>query len=253
VTSDTANAAVSERNTGGASAHPAPLLEVRDLHVRLGGSHILQGASFDVPARGVTALLGRNGVGKTTTLRAILGIVPRTGTVSFDAQPLESVPTFRIILRGIGYVPEDRDVFAGLTVAENLALAERHGVPPRYDLVFDLFPDLRTRRRQLAGTLSGGQQQMLSIARALLNPARLLLIDEPTKGLSPRLVTETVEALARAAADVPVLLVEQNLAAVHRLADHAVVMTGGRVVHAGPAADLLGDAVLTRRLLGVSA
>ena len=252
MTSDTADAAILERNAGGGSTHPEPLLRVRDLHVRLGGSHILQGVSFDVPARGVTALLGRNGVGKTTTLRAILGIVPRTGTVSFDGRPLESLPTFRIIRRGIGYVPEDRDVFAGLTVAENLALAERRGVPPRYELVFDLFPDLKTRRRQLAGTLSGGQQQMLSIARALLNPGRLLLIDEPTKGLSPRLVTETVAALARAAADVPVLLVEQNLLAVRQLAHHAVVMAEGRVVHTGPAADLLGEAALTRQLLGVS-
>ncbi len=230
----------------------AALLHVRDVHVQLGGSHILQGVDFDVPVLGVTALLGRNGAGKTTTLRASLGIVPRTGSVSFDGTPLNGLPTFRIILHGIGYVPEDRDVFAGLTVAENLRLAERHAVPPRYDFVFDLFPDLKSRRRQLAGTLSGGQQQMLSIARALLNPARLLLVDEPTKGLSPRLVTETVAALARIAEDVPVLLVEQNLGAVRRLANHAVVMAEGRVVHAGPAGDLLADTDLTRRLLGVS-
>lgn len=230
----------------------AAILTLRDVHVRLGGSHILQGVDFDVPAGGVTALLGRNGVGKTTTLRAILGIAPRSGTVSFDGAPLNGQPTFRIILGGIGYVPEDRDVFAGLSVAENLRLAERRAVPPRYELVFDLFPDLKSRRRQLAGTLSGGQQQMLSIARALLNPARLLLVDEPTKGLSPRLVTETVAALARIAEAVPVLLVEQNLNAVRRLAQHAVVMAEGRVVHAGPAADLLANTDLTRRLLGVS-
>lgn len=230
----------------------AALLQLRDVHVRLGGSHILQGVDFEVPARGVTALLGRNGVGKTTTLRAILGIVPRSGSVTFDGEWLDGQPTFRIVLGGIGYVPEDRDVFAGLTVAENLRLAERRAVPPRYGLVFDLFPDLQARRRQLAGTLSGGQQQMLSIARALLNPARLLLVDEPTKGLSPRLVTETVAALARISEEVPVLLVEQNLNAVRRLADHAVVMAEGHVVHAGPAADLLADNDLTRRLLGVS-
>lgn len=229
------------------------LLEVRDVHVRLGGSHILQGIGFDVPARGVTALLGRNGVGKTTTLRAMLGIVPRTGTVSFDGHPLDDQATFRIIRRGIGYVPEDRNVFAGLTVAENLRLAERRALPPRYGLVFDLFPDLQARGRQLAGTLSGGQQQMLSIGRALLNPARLLLVDEPSKGLSPRLVTETVAALERIARDTPVLLVEQNLAAVRRLADHVVVLAEGRVAHAGAAADFLADASLSRRLLGVSA
>lgn len=228
------------------------LLEVQDVHVRLGGSHILQGVSFEVPARGVTALLGRNGVGKTTTLRAILGIVPRSGTVRLGGCPLDGVATFRIIRCGIGYVPEDREVFAGLSVAENLRLAERRPLPPRYDFVFDLFPDLRDRGRQLAGTLSGGQQQMLSIARALLNPAKLLLVDEPTKGLSPRLVGETASALARIAEQTPVLLVEQNLAAVRRLADQAVVMAEGRVVHTGAAATLLADADRTRRLLGVA-
>lgn len=237
---------------GGEPAHPPMLLRVRDIHVRLTGSHILQGVSFGVPARGVTALLGRNGVGKTTTLRAILGMVPRNGTIEFDGLPLDGQATFRIIRRGIGYVPEDREVFAGLTVAENLRLAERRGVPPRYELVHELFPDLKARGRQLAGTLSGGQQQMLSIARALLNPARLLLVDEPTKGLSPRLVGETVAALERIAVEVPVLLVEQSLAAVRRLAQHSLVLAEGRVVHAGPAADLLADASLTRRLLGVA-
>jgi branched-chain amino acid transport system ATP-binding protein len=241
------------QRTGRDDAPPSPpILEVRDMHVRLGGSHILQGVDFAVPARGVTALLGRNGAGKTTTLRAILGIVPRTGTVSFDGAPLDGEATFRIIRRGIGYVPEDRDVFAGLTVAENLRLAERRGVPPRYELAFEVFPDLRDRGRQLAGTLSGGQQQMLSIARALLNPARLLLIDEPSKGLSPRLVGEMVAALARIAKDTTVLLVEQNLAAVRRLADHALAIADGRIVHAGPASALLADAALSRQLLGVS-
>lgn len=241
------------RQPDAGTTQPAPLLQVRDMHTKLGGAHILQGVDFDIPARGVTALLGRNGVGKTTTLRAILGIVPRSGAVTFDGEPLDGLPTFRVILRGIGYVPEDRNVFAGLTIAENLRLAERRGMTPRHDMVFDLFPDLAARRRQLAGTLSGGQQQMLSIARALLNPARLLLVDEPSKGLSPRLVFETVAALARIAEDTPVLLVEQNLAAVRRLAEHVLVMAEGRIVHAGPAADFLADATLTRNLLGVSA
>lgn len=245
-----ATAAAGGTNHG--APQPAPLLEVRDVHVRLAGSHILQGVDFDVPARGVTALLGRNGVGKTTTLRAILGIVPRSGTVRLGGQPLDGLPTFRIVRRGVGYVPEDREVFAGLSVAENLRLAEQRRVPPRYELVFELFPDLQTRRRQLAGTLSGGQQQMLSLARALLNPARLLLIDEPTKGLSPRLVGETVAALARIADVATVLLVEQNLAAVRKLADHAVVVADGRIIHAGPAAPLLADGPLTRKLLGVA-
>jgi branched-chain amino acid transport system ATP-binding protein len=228
----------------------APLLEVADLHVRIGGSHILQGVGFSVPDRGVTALLGRNGVGKTTTLRAVLALVPRTGRVCFAGESVDGLPTHRIVRRGIGYVPEDRDVFAALSVAENLRLAER-GAEPRYELVHELFPELRSRARQTAGTLSGGQQQMLSLARALLNPNRLLLVDEPTKGLAPKLVGEVVDALSKAAGTTPVLLVEQNLPAVRRLADRVAVMAEGRVVHTGPAADL-DDADLTRRLLGVS-
>src|SRR5919201_5597470 len=159
-----------------AVAHDAapPLLSLQAVHVRLGQSHVLQGVSFDVADGGVTALLGRNGVGKTTTLRAILGLVGRRGTISFDGDEIQSLPTHKIVRRDIGYVPEDRDVFAGLTVRENLELAERTS-SPRYDLVYDLFPELRERGRQRAGTLSGGQQQMLAIARALLNDNRLLL------------------------------------------------------------------------------
>jgi branched-chain amino acid transport system ATP-binding protein len=229
---------------------PATLLRVVDLQVRIAGSHILQGVDFDVPDRGVTAVLGRNGVGKTTTLKAILGLVPRTGHVSLAGEPLDGLRPDRIVRRGIGYVPEDRDVFAGLSVAENLRLAERSG-KPRYPVVHELFPELRSRARQAAGTLSGGQQQMLSLARALLNQNRLLLIDEPTKGLAPKLVGEVVDALTRVAATTPVLLVEQNMPAVRRLADHVVVMTEGRIAHRGPASSL-DDAALTRRLLGVS-
>ncbi|HEY3542402.1 MAG TPA: ATP-binding cassette domain-containing protein, partial [Gaiellaceae bacterium] len=165
------------------------LLRVRDLHVYLGQSHVLQGVSFDVPEGGVTALLGRNGVGKTTTLRAVLGLVPRRGSVVFAGTAIERETTHGIVRRGLGYVPEDRDVFAGLSVEENLRLAERNG-SARYDLVYDLFPELRDRARQRAGTLSGGQQQMVAIALALRNPNRLLLIDEPTKGLAPARVSD---------------------------------------------------------------
>ncbi|MBX5474311.1 MAG: ABC transporter ATP-binding protein [Thermoleophilia bacterium] len=226
----------------------ALLLEVRDLHVRLGGSHVLQGVSFQVEEGGVTALLGRNGVGKTTTLRAILGLVPREGAVSLAGAPIEQEPTHRIVRRGIGYVPEDRDVFAGLTVRENLELAVRDGAP-RYELVFGLFPELRERADQRAGTLSGGQQQMLAIARALLNPNRLLLIDEPTKGLAPALVTDVAAALERIAQTETALLVEQNLGVVRRVATSIVVLDQGRVVHTGSGADLDDDA-LVNRLLG---
>ena len=172
------------------------LVEVRDLHVRIGESHILQGIEFDVAEGGVTALLGRNGVGKTTTLRALMGLVDRAGLVRYDGADITHMPTYKIVRRGVGYVPEDRDVFAALTVDENLRLAER-SAEPRYDLVYDLFPELRERGKQLAGTLSGGQQQMVAIARALLNDNRVLFVDEPTKGLSPLLVSEVARVLER--------------------------------------------------------
>ena len=229
------------------------LLDVRDVHVWIGGSHILQGVTFSAAAGGVTALLGRNGVGKTTTLRAVLGLVPRSGEVRFGDERIDGRPTFAIVRRGIGYVPEDRDVFAGLTVAENLKLAERVGSTPQYELVYELFPELAQRARQYAGTLSGGQQQMLSLARAMLNDNRLLLIDEPTKGLAPKVVAEVSDALDRARSVSTLLLVEQDLAVVRRLADTVVVLEQGAVVHAGPADAVMADARLTQQLLGVSA
>jgi branched-chain amino acid transport system ATP-binding protein len=225
------------------------ILRVSDLRVRLGGLDILHGVSFDVAPAGVTALLGRNGAGKTTTLRAILGLAPSTGAMNFAGEPLDGLPTHARVQKGLGYVPEDRCVFAGLTVAENLRLAERG--KPDYDLVFGLFPELSKRAGQKAGSLSGGQQQMLSLGRVLLNHNRLLVIDEPTKGLAPRVVTEVAEALRRVAATVPVLLVEQNLAVVRRLAGDAVVLSGGRAKYTGDATALLEDAPLTKSLLGV--
>ena len=186
-------------------------LEITNLDVSIAGSHVLKGISLNVPEGGVTALLGRNGVGKTTTLRAILGLVPRTGTVRVLGADTRNLPTHRIVRLGVGYVPEDRDVFSGLSVAENLRLAEQCEEPD-YDAVFSLFPELKTRERQRAGTLSGGQQQMLSIARVLLNGWPLLLVDEPSKGLAPKLVTQLAEALERIAQHATILLVEQNLA-----------------------------------------
>jgi branched-chain amino acid transport system ATP-binding protein len=226
------------------------LLSVRDLDVHLGESHVLQGVSLEVPEGGVTALLGRNGVGKTTTMRALMGLVPRHGHVTLAGEDTSHLRTHEIVHLGVGYVPEDRDVFSGLTVEENLRLAERDA-SPRYDLVFELFPELRERAKQRAGTLSGGQQQMVATARALLNHNRLLLVDEPTKGLAPLLVTRVAEALERAAELATILLVEQNLAVVQRVAQHVVVLDGGRVVHTGAAAELLGNPERTRELLGV--
>jgi branched-chain amino acid transport system ATP-binding protein len=228
-----------------------PALSVGGLHVYLGESHVLQGISFDVPSGGVTALLGRNGVGKTTTLRALMGLVPRSrGSIALAGDDVTRLATHAVVRHGVGYVPEDRDVFAGLTVEENLRLAER-SPSPRYDLVHDLFPELRERARQRAGTLSGGQQQMVAIARALLNENSLLLVDEPTKGLAPLLVTDVAAALERAAELTTILLVEQNLRVVQRVAHDVVVLDGGRVVHTGAAEELLSDPAHVRRLLGV--
>ncbi len=226
------------------------LLSVRDLHVVMGQSHVLQGVTFDVPEGGVTALLGRNGVGKTTTLRAILGLVDRRGSVRLDDAELTGLATHRIVRRSVGYVPEDRDVFTGLTVAENLRLAERDS-EPRYDLVYELFPELEQRGAQRAGTLSGGQQQMVAIGRALLNDNRVLLVDEPTKGLAPALVAEVARVLERLAELTTVLLVEQNLGVVRRIARDAIVLDQGRVVHSGDAKELLEQPELVKKLLSV--
>lgn len=228
-----------------------PLLEVADLDVFLGESHVLHGVGFRVAEGGVTALLGRNGVGKTTTLRGILGLVERRGTVRYDGLDLTTLPTYRIVQRRIGYVPEDREVFSELTVEENLRIAERPDDEPRYDLVYELFPRLQERSRQRAGTLSGGEQQMVALGRVLLNDNRLLLIDEPTKGLAPNLVTEVADVLERMSKLTTSLLVEQNLGVVRRIARHAIVLDHGEVVYSGSVHDLLDDEQRTRELLGV--
>jgi branched-chain amino acid transport system ATP-binding protein len=230
---------------------PGPILTVRGLHAHIAGQQVVEDVSFSVPATGITALLGRNGVGKTSTIKAIIGLIDRTGEVELDGVRIDAHPTFRIVRSGVGYVPEDREVFSKLTVAENLRLAERDD-SPRRQFVEDLFPDLLARSRQMAGSLSGGQQQMVSLARALLNTNKILLVDEPTKGLAPRIVAEVAETLAEAAKTVPILLVEQNLHVVRRLAEGAVVLSGGRVVHTGSAQEFLDDAELTQRHLGVS-
>lgn len=227
------------------------ILSVAGLSASIAGQQVVEDVSFEMLPVGVTALLGRNGVGKTSTLRAIMGLIERSGEVTIAGQRVDREPTHRIVQRGVGYVPEDREVFSSLTVAENLRLAERDSSPNR-QLIHELFPDLTDRAGQLAGTLSGGQQQMVSLARALVNDNRVLLVDEPTKGLAPLIVMDVAKALERAAQTVPVLLVEQNLQVVRMLAEKAIVLEGGRVVYDGSAEELLSNETLTKELLGVA-
>jgi branched-chain amino acid transport system ATP-binding protein len=227
-------------------------LSVSDLHVKINESHILHGVTFEVPAHKVTALLGRNGVGKSTTLKGILGLYPGTGSVQLNGREIIGVPTYKIVQSGIAYVPEDREIFSSLSVRENLTLASRskdNGAA--FATIFELFPELDTRATQIAGSLSGGQQQMVAIARALLNKNEVLLIDEPTKGLAPKLVTEVASALSKVANETTMLLVEQNLALVKRIAHHVVVMDQGRVVFQG-GPENLNDPAWVHQMLGVS-
>jgi branched-chain amino acid transport system ATP-binding protein len=226
------------------------LLKLNEVHVSIAGSHILQGVSFEVPRNRVTALLGRNGVGKSTTLKAIMGLYPAQGEILFGDVRLGNLKTHEIVRLGIGYVPEDREIFSSLTVKENLSLAEREKNPD-YELVFSLFPELKSRSSQRAGTLSGGQQQMVAIARSLLNKNQLLIIDEPTKGLAPKLVGEVAESLSRVAGNSTMLLVEQNLSLVKRVAENIVVMDQGKIVFSGDPSNLNDESFVTK-YLGVS-
>lgn len=228
----------------------SPLLEVKNLAAYINGQQVVEDVSFTAPSRGITAILGRNGVGKTSTLKGIMGLIKREGDITLAGKRIETTPTFKIVQMGVGYVPEDREVFTKLTVEENIRLAERSKNPNR-ELIEELFPELVKRKDQMAGTLSGGQQQMVSLARALVNDNQILLVDEPTKGLAPKIVREVTVALEAAAKHTPIVLVEQNLEVVRRLADTAIVISSGRVVHTGDAKTLLADESEIQRLLGV--
>jgi branched-chain amino acid transport system ATP-binding protein len=233
----------------------ADLLELEDVHTDIGQHHILQGVSLRVRPDAVTVLLGRNGAGKTTTMRTIMGVLrPRRGTVRFDGRPIHELPPHAIARLGIGYVPEGQGIFATLTVEENLRvamLAETADSRERMRDVLALFPDLERFRQVRAGTLSGGQKQMLAIGRALVNPARLLLIDEPSKGLAPIVVEHLIGALQAMKRHATVVLVEQNFSMASRLGDECYVMDDGRTVHAGPMAALAADQTLKRKYLGI--
>jgi branched-chain amino acid transport system ATP-binding protein len=227
-------------------------LTVEDLHVKINESHILHGVTFEVPISKVTALLGRNGVGKSTTLRTIMGFYEGTGAIELNGKQILGMQTHKIAQSGVAFVPEDREVFASLTVKENLSLAARgKNNEDAYQVVYDLFPELSTRAGQQAGSLSGGQQQMVAIARALLNKNEILLVDEPTKGLAPKLVTEVADVLLRVSQSTTMLLVEQNLALVKRIAQHVIVMDQGRVVYQGSPENLSDDSWV-HQMLGVS-
>jgi branched-chain amino acid transport system ATP-binding protein len=232
-----------------------PLLSLAGVHTHIGRYHILQGVDLTVPKGGVTMLLGRNGAGKTTTMRTIMGLWRASqGRVRFGGAEIQAAPTPDISRRGIAYVPESMGIFGGLTVRENLVLAARSGPieARRLDWVLDLFPALRKFWDLPAGNLSGGQKQMLAIARAVIEPRRLLLVDEPTKGLAPAIVGALIEAFRQLKAETTVLLVEQNFLMAKSVGDTVAVMDDGRVVHAGPMDELAGDRALQQRLLGLS-
>jgi branched-chain amino acid transport system ATP-binding protein len=239
----------------GAEPGGAPLLELQDVHTFIGRHHILQGVSLRVRRDAVTVLLGRNGAGKTTTMRTVVGLLrPARGAVRFQGEPIHGLPPYAIVRRGIGYVPEGQGIFATLTVEENLRVATLGEGPEsraRLEQVLALFPDLRRLSRSRAGTLSGGQKQMLAIARAFVNDNRLLLIDEPSKGLAPVVVEHLVEALRAVQARTTVLLVEQNFAMAQALADHFYILDDGRTVAQGAMPALVADAALTKRYLGL--
>lgn len=231
------------------------LLQVQDVHTFIGQFHILEGVSLEVLEGDIVALLGRNGAGKTTTLRTILGLTPaRSGRVVFDGADITGRESYHIANLGIGFVPEHRAIFSDLTVEENLRIAERSrgDLEAREELIFGLFPDLK-RLTRLSGTnLSGGQQQMLAVARALVPDNRLLLIDEPSEGLAPVIIEHMMEAIRQLSERSTVLLVEQNFTVASRLAEHYVIIEEGRSVHAGAMADLVKDPDTIQRYLGAA-
>ncbi len=239
----------------------SPLLDVDGIHSFYGKSHILQGVSLWVGRGEVVALLGRNGVGKSTTLKTIMGLVqPSQGRISFEGEPVTGLPVHRLARRWIGYVPEERRIFHLLTVGENLRTGlDRPGItkPKRRELldkIFEFFPVLAERRNQAGGTLSGGEQQMLAIARAMMLEPKIILLDEPTEGLMPRMVAQIREIIARLCGErVAVLLVEQNVPLTLEAAARVYILEKGAVRHHAPAASLRADPAPIHRYMGIGA
>jgi branched-chain amino acid transport system ATP-binding protein len=238
----------------------AALLELEGVHTHIGAYHILHGVDFAVPEGEVTMLLGRNGAGKTTTLRTIMGLWSASqGTIHFRGQRLTGKPTPEIAACGIAYVPENMGIFTDLTVKENMVLAARAARhegeldKARLAWIFGLFPALQKFWLYPAGKLSGGQKQMLAVARAICEPRALLLIDEPSKGLAPSIIQNLITAFRELKAQkTTILLVEQNFMMAKALGDHVAVMDDGRVVHTGAMAALAADSTLQQRLLGLT-
>jgi branched-chain amino acid transport system ATP-binding protein len=232
-------------------------LEVRGLHAGYGKLEVLRGVDLDVSSGQCVAVVGANGAGKSTLLNSIAGLVrPTAGTVTFDGADVTGQPTFTLARLGAGLVPEGRHLFTELSVRDNLLVAQGIGRRRRSDVdldrVFEIFPVLRTRASVSAGSLSGGEQQMLAIGRILLLRPTLIMLDEPSIGLAPRVVKEVMEAVrALVSQDVGVLLVEQNAREVLRAADHAYVLERGQITRDGPAAEILGGGELRREYLGI--
>lgn len=237
-----------------------PILELSGVHTHIGAYHILHGVDFSVPAGEVTMLLGRNGAGKTTTLRTIMGLWQVSqGDVRFQGQSLKGLGTPEIAQRGIAYVPESMGIFTDLTVKENMLLAARSARnadeldTQRLEWIFGFFPALKKFWLYPAGKLSGGQKQMLAVARAICEPRALILIDEPSKGLAPSIIQNLVTAFSELKRQkTTILLVEQNFMMAKALGDRVAVMDNGRVVHAGAMRELAEDESMQQRLLGLS-
>jgi branched-chain amino acid transport system ATP-binding protein len=232
------------------------ILTVEGTHTFIGHHHILQGLSFEARADAVTVLIGRNGAGKSTALKTIIGLLPCSkGRILFANQEIQRKRPYEIARMGIGFVPEDMGIFANLTVEENMRVAmlsENEAAAKRLKRTLDMFPDLRNFWRAQAGILSGGQKQMLAIARAIVNDTALLLIDEPSKGLAPIIVEALIEAINQIKEHSVVVLVEQNFYMASSVGDHFYILDDGAVVHSGNMADLVDDDELKSRYLGIS-
>jgi branched-chain amino acid transport system ATP-binding protein len=232
------------------------LLKLDQVETYIGQYHILQGISFEVPKGEVTVLLGRNGAGKTTTLRTIMGLNQASkGMIHYKGEEIKGLPTYSIANKGIGYVPEDQGIFADLTVEENIKVAvkkENDATRQRLDYILDLFPDLKRFWKKPGGLLSGGQKQMLSIARAYVNDNELLLIDEPSKGLAPIVVEKVMESIQQMKEKTTIILVEQNFMMASTIGDGFYIIDDGRTVSNGAMDILREDEEMRRKYLGIA-